>query len=1102
VGRGHFKIAYPFPLLLLLPAVFLSGATALVYEIVWTRHLSLLLGTTTEAAAAVLSSFMLGLALGAVIVGRRADRSRRPLRWCGLLELGIGLFALAFPSLLGLVGGSVLGACGLLVIPAALMGGTLPVLARAAADTTERGTRAMGALYGVNTLGAVAGALLATFVLMESYGLAGAAHIAAVVNIVLGLGFLAVGYLAGERTLFESQKGGWTGDAEPLVVVVFFLAGFAGLALEMAWMRLLVYFLEGFTIAFGLMLATYLLGLGAGALGGTFAAVVATNPRRVLGRILLVEGILALATFLLMGSVSGSLESMRGAYVEADAMDTGYAFGLFWASMAIIFPATFCAGMLMPVVARIALSDREAIGRQTGVVYAASTAGAVIAPGVAGFWLIPSLGVPGTIAAMAALLLLGGTVLALGRGIKEWGVAGAAAAVFVAIGLSADLDTPLIERSHVFLNAPTPRRLVAFEEGRMGGVSVVEEWRDGTRRLYIDGFSAAETGRQYGYMRMLGHLPVLLHPEPKNVLVIAFGTGTTAGAVAAHEEVETVDCVEIEPAVYGVADRFAKQNRNVLESPKANAIVADGREYVRRGGNRYDVITLEPLMPYTPAAVYLYTREFYEEARTSLAARGMLCQWIPPQGVSAADMKRLVASIAAVFEHVSLWYFEHAVLVLASETAPTVSTDAFVRRCMQPEVLADLRRARVGDPAHLFGAHVCSGSMLREALAGVEPMVDDRTDLEFRPLPRRFGKRSQTYHAENLEFLASLHQGKVAWIEGILPGSGPVLAGGNAVLETLALEMRRRVERGAIVPSSDLREVVAADKGALFALSIVHRRMYVELMEREFYDEAAQLTYAPDRSVAYLALAREAEGARRIYYLTLAVRQNGLLEPAILRELGEALDGPQRRYCLNRARIQEGKSIEDGPEALPHVQVPELRAALDSGRIAAAREALDEARRADLGDQVEAQAREWWEAQEDKRKAFKVLQKIGSNYILRAALKLRRTGEVEDLVTIAPYFSSIYPDNRYWETLCRHRLPALREAAAYAAREAGNRAHLPALAILCRDEEESVRQGAFLAFRGIEPDAGKVGYDPRMPADNALEALDKLALNVEAAADR
>jgi MFS family permease len=381
--------------------VLLSGFTALVYEVVWARRLALVLGSATSAASAVLSAFMFGLAAGALLVGWRADASRRPLRWYGVLEIGIGVYALAFDSLLDLAGGLFasqpwLCAFALLSLPAALMGGTLPVLARAASDTTQLGTRAFGSLYGVNTLGAVLGALLAGVVLLEALGLSGATRLAAVLNIVLGVCFWAAAMAAGDRSVYaadeEAPPPRPLGDAEPSILLAFFLAGFAALGLEMAWFRLLVYFLEGFTVAFGLMLAAYLLGLGAGALGGTTLALLAKNPRRLLARILLVEAVLALATFLLVTPLGDSLEAMREGYKLKDAIDSAYAMKLFWTTLVVVLPATFCAGMLMPVVARITLADRESIGLHTGVVYAVSTFGAVLAPPVVAFWLLPARG--------------------------------------------------------------------------------------------------------------------------------------------------------------------------------------------------------------------------------------------------------------------------------------------------------------------------------------------------------------------------------------------------------------------------------------------------------------------------------------------------------------------------------------------------------------------------------------------------------------------------------------------------------------------------------------------------------------------------------------
>jgi spermidine synthase len=1110
VGRGPFR--YPFPLWILYPAVLLSGFTALVYEIVWARRLALVLGSTTSAASAVLSAFMFGLAAGAILVGWRADSSRRPLRWYGVLELGIGVYALAFDTLLDVAKGFLaaqpwLCAFALLSLPAALMGGTLPVLARAAADTTQRGTRAFGSLYGINTLGSVLGALFAALVLLEALGLPGSTRLAAVLNIGLGIAFWLLGMAAGNRDVYAAAEDApgprALGDAEPPIVIAFFVAGFAALGLEMAWFRILVYYLEGFTIAFGLMLAAYLLGLGTGALGGTSVALRVKNPRRLLARILLAEAVLAVGTFLLVNTLGDSLEAMREGMKLADAIDSAYAGSLFWTALAIVFPATFCAGMLMPVVARIALSDRETIGLHTGAVYAASTFGAVLAPPVAAFWLLPALGAPKTIALLAALLLLAGTAVAFGRGLREWAFGGGAAVAFVALCLAAGLGTPLVERSHVFRSGK-PRRLLHASPGELCDVAVVEDVTDATRRLYLDGFSAAETGTHYAYMRMQGHLPVLLHPKAERVLVIAFGTGTTAGAVACHPEVREIVCVEIEPGVYEAAPFFAAANRNVLADSRVKRIEADGREYIRRGGT-FDVITLEPLMPYTPLAVQLYTKEFYALALDALKPGGVLCQWIPPQGVSGADFRRLVASATAAFGHVSLWYFPHAVLVIGSRAEPQFGGKSLVARVNTPEVLSDLRFAAVDDAPHLLGAHIVSGAALKDALRGVEPMTDDHPDLEFRPLARGLGRKSVQNHAEVLEFLRDHHDATPPWLAGgrgedAVAGVDVALATGREVLGLLTREWRSRLEGAPSPPSSEFDAVLERDAKSLFARVQRDRVRYAELLQAARFDEAARLSYAPDRSRAYLALAKDAKDDARRYYLTLAVRQNALLEPGerrhsaeMLDELAAGLEGAEKRFCENRARFLREQPWEPGEEAVPQVAVPEIRAALDQGDEEGARGILGRAQEADLGEEVDRDAWEWYEAQPDRRAAFRMLVAIGSAHTLRAAGRLL-TGGAEDNIAVAAFYCARFPTTRAWaDKLCKSPHAQVKEAAADAAKEHGTRSHLPELLLLCGDQEQGVRRSAFISFREIEPRADETGYDPDAPTDDALKALGELA---------
>ncbi|MFQ5845681.1 MAG: spermidine synthase, partial [Planctomycetota bacterium] len=597
----------------------------------------------------------------------------------------------------------------------------------------------------------------------------------------------------------------------------------------------------------------------------------------------------------------------------------------------------------------------------------------------------------------------------------------------------------MIESSHVFGDPRRPRRLLRFEEGRISGVSVVEDLAHGNRLLYTDDFLAAETGPKYGYMRMLGHLPMLMHPSPRRVLVIAFGTGTTAGAVDLHEEVEELVCVEIDDAVYVMADLFAAQNRRVLEAASTERIVADGREYVRRETGLFDVVTLEPLPPYTPAAVHLYTLEFYESVRDRLRPDGLLCQWIPIHAVSNADFRGLVRTVAGAFHHVSLWYFEQSAVVLAGERRP-VPPERLLDRVADPAVTADLRRALVGDAAHLLASMVAADGELRGGLCGADVMRDDRPALEFRPLPRRFGRRSARYKSENLGFLAGLHATGKALSEPtdeLYDEEVRARDSTAAVLRSLALESKRVHEGGEVVPASDLLDVVRRDRGSLLARAVYERRAYAELMARGLPPEArkprraAALRLAPDRSRAFLELADRVQGEERRSYLLRALHQNALLPPPVLRELAATLAPAQARFCLNRARVQEGELLEEPPGEMPELDLPEAGPLIEAGDLPALRRLFELARATGREDLVEGEVGAHLDRTADLGAAASLVDEVGSRHALRAALRLRARGGTGDLVAAAPILCRrMVPA---WRRLCRHAEGRVRAAAADAA---------------------------------------------------------------------
>ena len=379
--------------------------------------------------------------------------------------------------------------------------------------------------------------------------------------------------------------------------------------------------------------------------------------------------------------------------------------------------------------------------------------------------------------------------------------------------------------------------------------------------------------------------------------------------------------------------------------------------------------------------------------------------------------------------------------------------------------------------------------------------------LQPRRRSTRFGKRSQTYHAKNLTFFAGAHQDEVSWLEGTGPEVALALRSGGESLATLALEMQRRVDGGKVVPADALRDVLAADPDAIWALAITHRRLYPDLLAQGRFEDAIQLRYAPDRCLAYLELAKSAEGEQRRSYLLSALRENTLLganpmtsppefvqqSVDLLNELARDLEGAEKRFCVNRVRILAGVEPEEGDESLPRVKLADLVEALNQGDFVTARERLQAGRAAGRGREMDRQAWEWWQSAEDPREAFRGLFEIGADSVVRAARKLYGKGRTEDLVAVASYFCSLYPDTRsQWPLLCQHQVTEVREAAADAAKEHGSRAHAPLLARMCADPAQQVRLSAWLALRDLMPEVEASGYDFKSPTPESLAALQRM----------
>jgi spermidine synthase len=761
------------PVLLLLAVV--SGAAALVYEVGWTRRLLLVLGSTSTASAVVLAAFLGGLGLGGRLGGPRADRARSPLALYGVLEVLAAAWALLFPHVLSaleplhvsLATGASDGTRWALravlavvaVLPGAtLLGATYPALLAAAARSGARVGPAAAWIYGVNTLGAVAGALWAGFAGVFDFGVLGSTRLAAGVATAAGLAAVALGRRGSEAGTPSPATAEAPSSAAraPGALLAAAASGFVALGLEAAGTRVLVFFVEGFTASFAAMLATFLAGLAIGSLAlGPWLARRA-RPGLAVGALLALGGLVVLAEARLVDDLEPWMRSVRRwAYVGEDLLTAQRWTALAGAGVAFLPPALVLGAAYPLCVAWATGGDAARAGSAAGRVALSNTAGAVLGPVavlVLGRAVATGDQAGGPLLAWA---LLGALATAVGiallatdassrRRLPLAGLVPLAGGVLLVPGAFASATPAALVRASHVLRAPAgpegPRTLLGAAADDVTTASAVGA-AAGDRLLYTDDFQAAATGRAYPYMRVLGHLPVLAAANPRRAMVIAFGTGTTAGAVAAHAEVESIEVVEVSRAVTGLAGWFEGANRKVLSDPRVTLRHEDGRNALLLHERNLDVVTLEPLLPTTPAALPFYTREFYELAKSRLVDGGVICQWVPVHAMPLDVYASLLRTFFEAFPDGSLWFYEQSTVLLGrvGTAAPaSAELDARIRR-VEPLLLEAGMRVRPDGP----GGWIAPGKAVLRSIRSQPPgpladevVTDERPFPEAHPAPR------------------------------------------------------------------------------------------------------------------------------------------------------------------------------------------------------------------------------------------------------------------------------------------------------------------------------------------------------------------------------
>lgn len=745
------------PVRMVVPALllFLSGTSALIYQLLWIKQLSLIVGMDVHAITIAVSAFFAGLSIGAVVLGRTADASRHPYKLYATVEIGVAALGIActyalassaptFAKLEGAVGPLAwLMPFVMVALPAILMGGTVPVLVRAVASGRDQLSHVSGRLYGANTAGAIAGSLLTVFVLIPSCGVRGSSLVAAALSIVAALMALAIplSVLDTQQTVASptnDSPGNWMTHPRRrrpshLAIVLYSICGCIALGYEVIWSQVIVQWTGTRSFAFAVALATYLTGIALGSMVFSRRAARLSDPWAAFAVMISAAGVIALISVVLLGNwlqplqvrVATGIFSLT--HSEALSMAGRFATAAAW----IVLVPTLILGAAFPVVMRLAAED-SAPGHDTGAVLALNTLGGIAGTAITGFILVPGLGLERTLALMAmAACVIGAVAVTQSASHRaRWTMAG--------IGLAGLLVAVQVSPDHLARLSALSRRgdLIFHASGAGGTVAVIEQGR-GTRfrRLYIDGVSnSGDSMTSLRYMRLQALLPLLIHRgEPRSALVIGMGTGITSGALLAYPQLETRVCVELVPQIVRAVPFFSG-NYDVASDRRVEIRMRDGRRELLRNEQRYDLITLEPPPPSAAGVVNLYSTDFYRLASQRLERDGLLAQWLPLPTQTDADTRSLVRSFLDAFPHATLWTTElHEMLLVGSRSPIELDTARIAMRFAQPPVRDALREVGISSPAALLATWITGRDGLERYAAGVRPVTDDDPRIEYGP---------------------------------------------------------------------------------------------------------------------------------------------------------------------------------------------------------------------------------------------------------------------------------------------------------------------------------------------------------------------------------
>jgi len=758
-----------------------SGATGLIYEVLWARMLGLVFGATTLAVSTVLAAFMGGLALGSTLAGRLAQRIRKPVSIYGWMEIGIAVYALLVPFLFrwvdnlyaliwqqfqpGFFTFSVwrfLLSCLMLLVPTTLMGATLPVLSAA---LVRRGSTAVTRLYACNLVGAIVGTLAAGFVLLPSFGVRTTIVIAAAINLVVGV----IAITLQRQTITPASVESVVVNTDKRNLFWYFAAlasGFVTISTQVSWTRILTMVIGSSTYAFSIVVALFLIGLAGGA---WFIGRKDRSPK-LRGTMIVVEAVTAVSLFTSLYVVNWLPLLLFNLGINLHVSSWAGLLGLqiLSATLLVLIPALLM-GMVMPLVLAWAAVDPANAVARVGRVYAINTIGAIAGAFLTGFALIPK-----TSTKFAVLLSAAVCVVVAGfayrpaatqrdPALKRSLAIGAVVMVLLimivlkprmnladlSLGVYDTLVRVLAQTREVTAEQTTNesagsnvRQLLMYEEGPTATVSVRRD--DDTISMAINGrTNASDSMFDMPTQVMLGQLPLFVAPRIEKGLIIGFATGITVGSML-QSPIQSVTCLELEPGTVNGSRFFEHVNNLPLNDSRLRLIIDDARTYLRVTPERFDIIVSEPSHPWVPGVANLFTQEFFELGKEKLRDDGIFVQWVQIYQLSTESLRSVLATYQKVFPHVLMFRVgglnKGKDLLLMGSNQP-LNLDRLSERLADPRVQKELARVNLSSEADVRSWFVCDETRLGPAVAGAKINTDDNMHIEttvpreaFRPL--------------------------------------------------------------------------------------------------------------------------------------------------------------------------------------------------------------------------------------------------------------------------------------------------------------------------------------------------------------------------------